>query len=45
MVANIYAYAGYMDSESDGGLEQDLRGRRGYHPALYADEDYDSEDM
>ena len=38
---------GYLDAESEGGIEQDLRGRR-YPGGLYAaadDEDYDSEDL
>ncbi|KAF4310017.1 hypothetical protein GTA08_BOTSDO01918 [Botryosphaeria dothidea] len=42
---SLFGGRGYIDSESEGGLEQDLRGRRGYHPTLYADDDYDSDDM
>ncbi|KAF2098002.1 multidrug efflux transporter AcrB transmembrane domain-containing protein [Rhizodiscina lignyota] len=34
---------GYVDPESSGGLEEDLRSRR--YPALLADEDYDSDDI
>ena len=34
---------GYIDPESSGGLEEDLRSRR--YPALLADEDYDSDDI
>jgi Niemann-Pick C1 protein len=32
---------GYVDPESEGGLEQDLRNRR--YPALLADDEYDSD--
>jgi len=34
---------GYVDPESEGGLEQDLRSRR--YPALLTDEEYDSDDF
>jgi len=34
---------GYVDPESEGGLEQDLRNRR--YPALLADEEYDSDEF
>jgi hypothetical protein len=32
---------GYVDPESEGGLEEDLRSRR--YPALLADDEYDSD--
>ena len=35
--------AGYVDPESEGGLEQDLRSRR--YPALLADDEYDSDEF
>lgn len=34
---------GYLDSESDGGLEQDLAARRRYR-ALIPDDEYDSDE-
>lgn len=34
---------GYLDSESDGGLEQDLAARRCYRP-LIPDDGYDSDE-
>ncbi len=34
--------AGYIDPESDGGLEEDLASRR--YRALLPDDDYDSDD-
>jgi Niemann-Pick C1 protein len=34
--------AGYIDTESDGGLEEDLAARR--YRALLPDDDYDSDD-
>lgn len=34
---------GYLDSESDGGLEQDLAARRHYR-ALIPDDEYDSDE-
>lgn len=34
---------GYLDSESDGGLEQDLAARRSYR-ALIPDDEYDSDE-
>ena len=38
----IDANVGYVDPESDGGLEQDLASRR--YRALLPDEEYDSDD-
>lgn len=40
-VANLLL-AGYVDPESDGGLEQDLASRR--YRALLPDEEYDSDE-
>jgi len=37
----LTSVAGYVDPESDGGLEQDLASRR--YRALIPDEEYDSE--
>ncbi|KAJ9667393.1 niemann-Pick type C- protein 1 [Coniosporium apollinis] len=39
---SVFGGTGYVDPESEGGLEQDLRSRR--YPALLADEEYDSDD-
>jgi Niemann-Pick C1 protein len=38
-----YSTVGYVDEESEGGLEQDLRGRRQY-PALLGDDEYSDDD-
>ncbi|KAF2837583.1 patched sphingolipid transporter [Patellaria atrata CBS 101060] len=40
---SFFGGRGYLDPESEGGLEQDLRSRR--YPALLRDEEYDSDDM
>ncbi|KAK7550011.1 niemann-pick C1 protein precursor [Phyllosticta citricarpa] len=45
---SLFGGRGYLDAEAEGGIEQDLRGRR-YPGGLYAaadgDEDYDSDDL
>ncbi|KAK3063225.1 hypothetical protein LTS18_006825 [Coniosporium uncinatum] len=40
---SLFGGDGYVDPESSGGLEEDLRSRR--YPALLADEEYDSDDF
>lgn len=39
MIAWLTYLTGYVDPESDGGLEQDLRSRQ--YPALLNDDDYE----
>jgi len=39
MIVWLTYLAGYVDPESDGGLEQDLRSRQ--YPALLNDDDYE----
>ncbi|KAF1984842.1 multidrug efflux transporter AcrB transmembrane domain-containing protein [Aulographum hederae CBS 113979] len=40
---SVFGGEGYVDPESSGGLEEDLRSRR--YPALLADDEYDSDDF
>jgi Niemann-Pick C1 protein len=42
VLLSIFGGKGYVDPESDGGLEQDLRNRQ--YPALLADDESDYED-